>query len=76
MSTHIDSARLLSLPAYAEQRRNIFPSLNSASWFVRQNRARLVEAGALLVVAGRKVVNAPAFDDEIIAIGREAAKRC
>jgi len=56
---------------YQATREEVFPSSTSLAWFMRQNRARLVEAGALLQISGRNLVHCEKFDAVVIEIGRE-----
>lgn len=60
---------------FARARQAIFPSVGSFDWFVRQHRARLVEVGALVFLAGRNYVHPSRADQIIAAIGREQAAR-
>ncbi len=50
-----------------------FPTVDSVRWYVRQNRAALVEQGALIIVAGRMRFNTPRFKLAAVSIGRKAA---
>jgi hypothetical protein len=50
-----------------------FPTVDSVRWYVRQNRAALVEEGALIIVAGRMRFNPPRFKLAVVSIGRKAA---
>ena len=52
---------------------NTFPTVDSVRWYVRQNRADLVDQGALIVVAGRLRFNPPRFKLAAVSIGRRAA---
>lgn len=70
------SPALLALKARAEyraERERIFPSPNSFDWYIRQNRARLIAAGALLKIRGTWFVHEPRFDDFVLRGGQEAA---
>lgn len=51
----------------------VFQSEQSARWMLRQHARRLVEAGALLLIAGRYFVVPSRFRREVVAIGRDAA---
>jgi len=44
-------------------------------WIWRQNRARIVDAGAAIVVGGRVYVHPSRMDDVLLELGREAAER-
>jgi hypothetical protein len=66
---------LAPLLAYQQSRPHLFSSLESIRWYVRQNRCALVEAGAILTVAGRTHVAPEAFDGCLLDLGRQAAKK-
>lgn len=67
--------QLVALARYREQRQRLFPSDGSLQWFLRQNRAALINAGALLLIAGRYQVDADKFDAYVLTVGAEAAKK-
>lgn len=50
-----------------------YETLDSLRWAVRQNRARLVEVGALIIVAGRQRFHPELFEKVAIETGRTAA---
>ncbi len=56
----------------ADGRTTIFPSEASLGWFIRKNKARLVESGAILAPTGRKLINPQVFDQVVLEIGSEA----
>ena len=59
------SAKLKRLQApedYWPTRPQLFRNADSFDWFLRCNRPALVEAGALLIPNGRKLVDPVAFD--------------
>lgn len=64
---------LVLLPEYREARQRLFPSEGSLQWYVRQHKPGLVNAGALLLHAGRWFVCAAAFDAYVIQAGQKAA---
>ena len=74
-------AGLMRLEEYQQQRQQFFPGLESVRWFMRANRAGLVESGGLAYIAGRLWVRADRFDAFVMQTGekaaaeREAAKR-
>lgn len=70
---HTDVSQLQRLAAYREQRPNIFPSVASLDWFMRNNRQQLVDAGALLMLTGRLMVDPPKFDAVVGEVGRQKA---
>ena len=65
---------LVALADYREQRQHLFPSTGSLTWYVRQHRAALIEAGALSLHAGRWLAVPDSFDSYVIAAGRRAAR--
>lgn len=65
---------LLTVRQYREQREHIFPSESSFDWFSRHHRRELVEAGALLVIAGRRMVNPSAADRVVAHVGQATAQ--
>jgi hypothetical protein len=52
---------------------HVFPSLPSVRWFVRQHRLELLEAGVIVELAGRTLVNVETFSAKALEIGRRAA---
>lgn len=71
MVTKID--RLKSPEDYWPTRPVLFRNEESFKWFLRQHRDALVEAGALLMPNGRRLVDPVAFDRVTLAIGTERA---
>lgn len=66
----------LVLPdAYRDSRAHLFPSAQSFIWFSRRNRKRLADAGALVVIGGRYMVDPAKADEVVLAVGREAAHK-
>lgn len=65
---------LLPLAEYQEHRPNLFPSPHSLNWYVRQHRAELVEAGALVFHAGRWIAIPEQFDAFVLHAGKLAAQ--
>lgn len=71
-----DIAASLQTPEqYRAERTHVYPSAESLKWFVRKNRAQLVEAGALLKPTGRVLVKPDAFDRAVVDIGLRRARR-
>ena len=67
---------LLLLAEYREHRSRVFPSDESLRWFIRSNHAELTRRKALVMPAGRKLINPPEFDQAVLDIGaRKAAGR-
>lgn len=71
MSTKLN--RLQAADEYWPTRPQLFRNANSFDWCLRRNRAALVEAGALLIPNGRKLVDPVAFDRVMLSIGTERA---
>jgi hypothetical protein len=67
-------AGLVPVAQYGKARCHIFRSDTSFTWFVRQHRAKLIEEGALLVLAGRGMINPPVCDKVVLAVGTAAAR--
>jgi len=68
-------AGLLKLEEYQQQRAHMFPGLESLRWYMRNHRAGLQQAGALLYIAGRLWVDPTRFDAQVLDAGRQAAQR-
>lgn len=66
---------LLTPAQYREGRERVFQSDGSLQWYVRQHRAQLIDAGALLLHAGRWMVHPDQFDAYVLNAGASAAKR-
>lgn len=65
-------SKLVTPTAYQSARKHIFQSSSSLQWFVRGHREHLIRAGALLIVAGRLLIDERRFDAAVIAIGHAA----
>lgn len=65
---------LRKLTDYREKRAHIFPSDNALQWFVRRNRAGLVDAGALVMLTGQWHAHEDKFDAYVIEAGQAAAR--
>lgn len=55
---------------YQAERSDVFPSLDSARWAIRQHRAELASAGALLKIADRLYLDPERADQVFIEAGR------
>jgi hypothetical protein len=55
-------------------RTHVFPSESSLRWFIRKNKKKLIGTGAVLILAGRTMVDIDAFDKMVCQIGIESAK--
>ncbi len=79
METNISSQELSKLTTPTEYRskgrEHIFPSDASLDWFIRKNRGHLIKNHALLMPAGRNLINQDAFDLAVIEIGKITAEK-
>lgn len=73
MYTYIHA--LVTPPTYQSARAHLFPSMGSFVWFLRRNRSALNKAGAVLVVAGRILVDQEKIDALVLQVGAQAARR-
>lgn len=64
---------LVTPAQYVAERRQVFPSVDSLRWFERQHRDELIAKGAVLMPAGRKLLNPTVFDAAVIEIGQKLA---
>lgn len=60
-------AALQRLSAYRQGREHVFPSDGALEWFCRQQRAKLLQAGALIKVGGLWYANVPRFDAYLLS---------
>ena len=67
--------KLLTMPEYRAQRAHVFQSDESLRWFLRQNRDALINAGAVVQLGRRCMVEPERFDAKAFEIGRQAAQR-
>lgn len=51
-----------------------FPTSDSVKWFVRQHKAELAEAGALINITGRLRFHPERFQRSAVEIGRRAVQ--
>ncbi|MCZ2290836.1 MAG: hypothetical protein LC125_02690 [Burkholderiales bacterium] len=68
-----DTANLVLPMQYLQGREHVFPSYESWRWFTRVHHDELVRRRALVMPAGRKLVNVPEFDQAVIEIGAQRA---
>lgn len=73
MSQSVMLNQLVSIETYAARYPEVFPCAKSLQWFVRVNKIELIEAGALIMPAGRKLIVSDKFDKAVMAIGRRRA---
>lgn len=71
MSINLQS--LVAPQDYLQGREHIFPSEESFRWFCRQNHAELMRRQAVVMPAGRRLVNVAAFDEAVVEIGAHKA---
>jgi hypothetical protein len=57
----------------AQQKLGHFPTLDSFRWFIRNNRERLAESGALILVAGRQKFHLDLTKQVVVETGHLAA---
>lgn len=75
MQHHTDLSKLKTPKDYIfDGRTHIFPSETSIRWFIRKNKQKLLETGAVLTLAGRTLVDIDVFDRLVCQIGIESAK--
>jgi hypothetical protein len=66
---------LEKLPAYRLGRAHIFQSEGSLQWYVRRHRHRLIDARALVLIAGQWYAHSDKFDAFVLEVGETAAKQ-
>jgi len=77
VSDESNLAALLPPAEYQLTVQHVFQSLHSLDWFLRQNMAELVELGAVVAPAGRKLIDPAKMEMAVLAIGkRRAAHLC
>lgn len=59
-------SRLLRLDAYQALRKDLFPSIGSLQWQVRQFRSTLEAERAIFIIAGKTLLDPIAFDRVIL----------
>lgn len=64
---------LQTFPTYQRHRKIIFPSISSLAWFYQKHRSALIECGAVVELAGRRLINVPIFEQKALEIGTRAA---
>lgn len=68
-NTVTELGKLTTPQRYQAAREHCFPSGTSLQWFIRTNRHRLIEAGALVQIAGRNLLHEERFDQVALEIG-------
>jgi len=51
----------------------VFPTVASLQWYIRMNRAALIENGALILIANRQRFHPHLFQQAVVEIGRITA---
>lgn len=59
----------------SDGRSHVFPSESSLQWFIRKNKALLIQSSALLCPTGRTLINAQNFDEVVYSVGTNAIKQ-
>jgi hypothetical protein len=67
-------SKLVTRDAYRADREHIFPSKSALDWFIRSHRDQLVKSKVLLILAGRKVIDAEIMDAMVLEIGHKQAE--
>lgn len=68
-------AGLVRIQQYQSERSNVFPSVESLRWYLREHRQGLEGASALLYIAGRLWINPQRFDAYVLDAGAEDVRR-
>jgi hypothetical protein len=66
--------RPVSLQTYQRLSGEVFPTEESLKWFIRRNRVELVETGALVMPAGKKLAVVDRFDQVVQQVGERRAR--
>lgn len=61
---------LVRIQQYQSERSNVFPSVESLRWYLREHRKGLEGASALLYIAGRLWADPNKFDAYVLDAGR------
>ena len=67
-------AGLVTPKDYRDARPHVFPSESSLDWHIRRNRAEWSTSGALLLIAGRRLVNPPVADQLVLRLATATAE--
>ena len=57
-----------SVPQYQQERKELFPSIESLRWFIRQHRGALERTGALGKWRGELLLDARKADDLVVEV--------
>lgn len=69
-----EARRPVSLQTYQRLSSEVFPTEESLKWFIRRNRAELVQFGALVMPNGKKLAVVDRFDQAVQTIGERRAR--
>jgi hypothetical protein len=69
----LDRVRRLE-PEYRESRGRFFPSVYSLQWVLRRHKARLIQAGAIVMHGGQWYADEAKFDAIVMAVAQERAR--
>jgi hypothetical protein len=76
ITDHPSALSNIVMPAeYIARPGAVFRSVPSVQWALRQYRTELAQAGALVIVRGRILLDVPRFESAIVEIGRGLARR-
>lgn len=75
MSPGASIAELVCMRDYQRSRVQCFQTTNAIQYFVRQHKPELVEVGALLFIQGQWFVDPRKFDNAVMTIGSNDARR-
>lgn len=75
MTNPLDSLKgWQTLQQYREGREAFYPNDDALRWVIRQNRAALVDAGALAMPGQKLLIEPTKFDAAVLRIAQERAK--
>lgn len=74
MRTEDNLSTLLPPAEYQPTVPQVFQTLSSLDWFIRRNWTELTELGAVVMPAGRKLIDRERMDQAILAIGKRRAQ--
>lgn len=66
---------LMPILAFQGENEDLWPTLASFRWFIRNNRPQLIDKGALLEISGRAFVHVENFKAVVLEVGRAQAKK-
>lgn len=66
---------LVTTDQFHEGRKHVFPASQSIEWYIRHHKSNLVDCGAILIIAKRRLIDPQAFDTYVLNAGRLAAAK-